>query len=85
MSSKKSFMPMMWQMWLIFYFILNIFVYIFVLKLSFADWSWENALSVTSMDRAIALLVLVLFCFNLWFMIGMIRILQRKWSELKLD
>lgn len=81
---KKSGLPVLWPLYLILFFVANIPVYVFIIKLSMTDWTWENALYVTSMDRMISLMAIGLLVFVVWFMIGLVRLLQRTWSELNL-
>ena len=82
---KKSGLPVLWPMWLIVFFLFNIPVYLFVIILALNDLSWENALTVTKMDRMISLLAIVLFAFAIWYLIGLTRLLQRAWKELDLS
>lgn len=81
---KKSGLPVLWPLYLILFFVANIPVYVFIIKLSLTDWTWENALYVTSMDRMISLMAIGLLVFVVWFTIGLVRLLQRTWSELNL-
>ena len=81
---KKSGLPVLWPLWLILFFIVNIPVYVFVIKLSLTDWTWENALYLTSMDRMISLMAVGLFVFAIWFLIGLVKLLQRTWGEFDL-
>ena len=78
---KKSGLPVLWPMLLIVFFLFNIPVYLFVIMLSLSDWSWENALTVTKMDRMISLMALGLMMFAIWYLIGLTRLLQRTWKE----
>ena len=82
---KKSGLPVLWPMWLIVFFLFNIPVYLFVIVLALNDWSWENALTVTKMDRMISLMALGLMVFAFWYLIGLTRLLQRTWKELDLN
>ena len=81
---KKSGLPVLWPLYLILFFIINIPVYVFVIKLSLTDWTWENALYLTSMDRMISLMAVGLFVFAIWFLIGLVKLLQRTWGEFDL-
>ena len=83
-TKKKSGLPVLWPLYLILFFVANIPVYVFIIKLSLTDWTWENALYVTSMDRMISLIAIGLLVFVVWFTIGLIRLLQRTWSEIDL-
>lgn len=79
---SKSSVPVLWPMWMIFFLIVNNLILLFVIKLSFTTFTWENALLVTGMDRIIGILAILWFCLDTYFLIGMIRIVKRKWSEL---
>ena len=86
MSDRKKYgLPVLWPMWLIVFFLFNIPVYLFVIVLALNDLSWENALTVTRMDRMISLMALGLLPFSIWYLIGMTRLLQRTWKELDLS
>ena len=82
---KKSGLPPLWPLWLIVFFMFNIPMYAFIINLSFSGATWENALSVTSFDRMIAIMAICLLSFTLWYMIGFVRLLQRSWKELNLN
>ena len=82
---KKSGLPVLWPMLLIVFFLFNIPVYLFVIMLSLSDWSWENALTVTKMDRMISLMALGLMVFAIWYLVGLTRLLQRTCKELDLN
>lgn len=79
--SQKSGIPILWPVQLLVILIFTNCVLFFVIALSFSDATWENALVVTRVDRSIALVALVLFCFNVWYIIGLMRLLQRKLGE----
>jgi len=81
MSIKKSGIPILWPVQLMIILVFTNCVFIFVIALSFSDATWENALYVTRVDRSIALVALTLFCFNIWYIIGLMKILQQKLSE----
>ena len=85
MTRVKSYIPVIWPASLIIFFVVNFILYVFVIKLSFSSWSWENALQVTSMDRLVSLLAVCLFSFGMYYFIGMIRILKRTLKEIDDD
>ena len=82
---KKSGLPVLWPMLLIVFFLFNMPVYLFVIVLALNDWSWENALTVTKMDRMISLMAVGLMAFAIWYIIGLTRLLQRTGKELDLN
>ena len=81
MSSKRSGIPILWPVQLLVILLFTNCVLFFVIALSFSDATWENALSVTRVDRSIAIVALVLFCFNIWYIIGLMRLLHLKLGE----
>ena len=84
MSKNRSGLPILWPVQLIIMLVFTNCVFIFVIALSFSDATWENALYVTRVDRSIAIVALVLFCFNVWYIVGLMRLLHRKLGELDL-
>ena len=80
-KKRKSPLPILSPVYLIIVLVFTNCVFIFVIALSFSDATWENALYVTRVDRSIAIVALAIFCFNCWYIIGLLRLLQRKLGE----
>ena len=81
MPGKRSGIPILWPVQLLVILLFTNCVLFFVIVLSFSDATWENALAVTRVDRSIAIVALVLFCFNVWYIVGLMRLLHLKLGE----
>ena len=81
MPDKRSGIPILWPVQLLVILLFTNCVLFFVIVLSFYDATWENALAVSRVDRSIAIVALVLFCFNVWYIVGLMRLLHLKLGE----